>query len=205
MPGVAVDKLYISKKISNLVHPINFMLTIDVPVKPFVAKYIYARYGLKPSSPWILDRKDRIGKIMFNMLEPVPKGPMPMPPNLGAELKVYLIRDYVRNQGIHLSNSSIKEFTEQIQQELIEEIAFFIARVQNGTGLKKYDKLYVSQTSEYGKSRTRAIINPDVAQYYEMKEIINDIFEQYDITEEEYAFDTIHKQLRRLKLPLLSA
>lgn len=181
------------------------MLTIDVPVKPFVAKYIYARYGLTPLSSWTLDRKDRIGKILFNMLEPVPKGPMPPPPDLKSQLRVYLIRDYVRNQGFHLSNSSIKEFNEQIQQELIEEIAFYIARVQSGVGLKKYDKLYVSQTSEYGKSRTRAIINPDVAQYFEMKEIISDIFKQYDITEDDYAFDTIHKQLRRLKLPLLSA
>ncbi|MBS7565138.1 hypothetical protein KHS38_12055 [Mucilaginibacter sp. Bleaf8] len=177
------------------------MYQITIPVKPFVAKYIYARYR---QNVWQIDRKDRIGKIMFNMLERVPRGPLQPPPELGAQLPVRIIYQYAQNKGVYISNRSIMEFNEQIQQELIEEIALYANRLQNHVGIKKYDELYINQTSAYGRSRTRAIINPDVKQYFETKEIIHDIFKQYDITEDDYPYENIKKQLRRLKLPMLS-
>lgn len=184
------------------------MYQVTIPVKPFVAKYIYARYGLQPANGhivWRIDKSDKIGKIVFNLLERVPRIQSQPPEERGAWLSIGINYHTFQNKGIFLSNRSIYEFNEQIQLEIIEEIAMYINHLQHNIGIKKYDELRVVHTTTHGKSRRRAITRPSLMQYFETKEIIYDILQRYNITEDDYPFETIAKQLRRLKLPLLKA
>lgn len=179
------------------------MITIDLPVKPYVAKFIRARYG---QEVWQIDKSDRIGKILYNMLERIPKrDAYQAPPVLGTTLKVGISHWYANCKGIYLSQEAIKDFSDQIRLELIEEVAEYQCKLKHGIGIKKYHELYIQQITPSGRRKKRALIRPDVAQYFEFKEIVNDVFKQYGITEDDYPFDTFRKHINRTKLPMLIA
>lgn len=179
------------------------MYTIAIPVKPYVAKFIRARFD---QDIWQLDKCDRIGKILYNMLERIPlRKDFKEPAELGATLVVGISLRYANLKGIYLSPESIKEFNDQIRLELIEEVVEYHSKLKYGVGVKKYNELYISQCSPFGRVRKRTIIKPDMAQYVEFKEIVYDVFKKYDITEDDYPFDTFRKHINRVKLPLLIA
>jgi hypothetical protein len=178
------------------------MYTITVPVKPFVAKYICARYQ---ALPWEINKGERIGKIIYNMLERMPKRDGPKMPELGASIDIKVSYWYANAKGVYLSKESVIEFNDFIRLELIEEILDYMHKINHGIGIKKYRELFITQQSASGKTKRRVITNPSLDQYFENKEIINDIFAQYDITEDDYPFENIKKDLQRMKLPKLSA
>ncbi|HVW97514.1 MAG TPA: hypothetical protein VHA56_16190 [Mucilaginibacter sp.] len=179
------------------------MPQIPLPVKPFVAKYIFARYQ---TEVWEINRQERIGKVIYAMLERYPLR-KEKELDLGAEVTLAISREYYRNKGIYLSNASVLSFNDFIQAELIEEIAMYIYQVKNRIGLKKYRELYIRHQLSKGERGQRVIVvkDPNVAQYFEQKEIIYDTLRLYHITEDDLPFDTVQKAVQRLKLPLLMA
>ena len=177
------------------------MHTYPISVKPFVHKYILSRYQ---QPVWHINRQDRIGKVLYSMLERMPKRYEKSNLSLGASLTIGICEEYYRNKGVHLSNESILEFNDFIQLEIVEEIAMYAFQVKNRVGLKRYKQLYVRHNRNK-PGRVQVIQDPDLFQYMEKKEIIYDIFKLYGITEDDLPFDTISKACQRLKLPLLNA
>ena len=176
------------------------MYTYPIAVKPFVRKYIMSRYC---QPVWEINRQERIGKVLYAMLERAPLR-YEKKISLGAELVIGICRDYYQNKGVHLSNSSILEFNDFIQLELIEEVAMYAFMVKNRVGLKKYKELYVKHNRPQG-IKVQVIRDPDLFQFLEKKEIIYDILKMHDITEDDLPFETMSKAWQRLKLPLLTA
>ncbi len=177
------------------------MYTITIPVKPYVKKFIIARYR---QDTWELNKAERIGKVLYAMLDRMPVRYEKSTVNYSDTLRVEICRDYARNKGIYLSNESIIDFNDYIQLELIEEIAMYALHIKNRTGLKKYDELYVKHANAT-RQKVHVIRNPQMMQYFEKREIIYDILKQYDISEDDFPFDTVKKACQRYKLPLLSA
>ncbi len=177
------------------------MHTITIPVKPFVKKFIAARYD---QQIWELNKSDRLGKLFYFMLEKMPVRYEKPTLKLGAELTVKICWEYARTRGVYVCANSILEFNDHIKQELVEEIAMYSWKLKNRVGIKKYKELYVKQKTA-SKQTIRVIKDPDIYQYFEQKEIIYDILLRYGITEDDISFDTIQKSFQRLKLPLLTA
>jgi hypothetical protein len=175
-----------------------------IHVKPYVAKYIFARYRYD-NNIWQISKEDRIGKFVYNMLERVPRLQPVKVPKKGSPLVIGVSDWYFHCKGIYLSPESVNDLNAFIRLELIEEILEYIHKLRNGIGVKKYKELFINQTSNAGIKKRKAIMNPRVDQYFEIQEIIYDVFKQYDITEEDYSIDNIRKDIQRLKLPLLMA
>jgi hypothetical protein len=166
-----------------------------------VHKYILARYQTKV---WELNKQERIGKILYSMLERMPRRFEKCTLKLGASLQVQINTENARNKGIYLSNEAIIDFNDYIQMELIEEIAMYMWQVKNRVGMKKYRELYVHH-NRAKSSRVHVVQDPNLFQYLEQREIIYDILKLYDISEDDFSFETIKKTVNRLKLPLLNA
>lgn len=176
------------------------MYTLTIPVKPYVKKYIEARYE---QEVWEVNKLERIGKVFFLMLERMPKLYEKSKLNLGATLKVSIREDYAVRRGIYVPNSSVQVFNEYILEELIEEIVMHAFYIENRIGLKKYKELYIKHSNI--RKRTHVIRDPNLIQFIEKREIIYDILKLYKINEFDLPFETIDRATRRFKLPLLSA
>jgi hypothetical protein len=177
------------------------MYTKTITVRPFVSKFIFARYQ---QPVWEINKQERIGKVIYSMLDRIPLNYKKSQLNLGASLQIQISEDYSLRKGVYLSDDCLIEFSDFIQMELIEEMAMYEWNVKNRTGLKKYKELYVKHNRAKTK-KVSVIQDPNLIQYLEKREIIYDILKLYDITEDDLPFETIRKALQRLKLPLLTA
>ncbi|RVU01102.1 hypothetical protein EOD41_10840 [Mucilaginibacter limnophilus] len=176
-------------------------MILKVQVKPYVKKFIVSRYR---QEIWEISRQDRIGKMFYHLLEPMPKLYKRTNLELGDLLLVEISDEYATRQGCHLPVDSILEFNDSIYLELIEEIAIYAFQVKNKVGLKKYKELYVKHKTST-RNRTYVLQDPDISQYFEKREVIYDILKLYGITEDDLPFDTVKKAWQRLKLPMLNA
>jgi hypothetical protein len=177
------------------------MHTYTIAVKPFVSKYIFARYG---QQVWEINKADRIGKVAWSLLERMPVLYSKSKLDYGSTLTIGICEDYAARKGVYLSNQAIREFNDFIQLEIIEEIAMFSFQVKNRVGLKKYRELYVVH-NRTKTSKVHVVQDPDLYQYMEQREIIYDILKMYGITEDDFPYETVRKACQRLKLPLLTA
>lgn len=177
------------------------MCIIPVPVRPYVKKFIAARYR---QDIWQLNRQDRIGKILYLALEHMPKLYKKSKLNYGETLMVDVCPEYMARRGVYLSDEAVAEFNDAIHLEIIESVALYAFQVKNRVGLKKYKELYVTHKTS-SRETVRRITNPDLFQYIEKREVIYDILKLYDITEDDLPFETISKAWQRMKLPLLTA
>jgi len=177
------------------------MYTKTITVRPFVSKFIFARYQ---QPVWEINKQERIGKVIYSMLDRLPLNYKKSQLNLGAHINVGICEDYSLRKGVYLSDESLIDFSDYIQMEIIEEMAMYEWNVKNRTGLKKYKELYVKHNRSKS-NRVHVIQDPNLIQYLEKREIIYDILKFYDITEDDLPFETIKKALQRLKLPLLTA
>jgi len=177
------------------------MYTVTIPVKAYVGKFIFARYR---QPVWEVNKQERIGKVIYCMLERMPHRYEKCNLKLGSTLQLQICHDYAVRKGLYLSNSSILEFNDFVQMELIEEIAMYAWQVKNRIGLKKYKELYVRH-NRAKTNRVSVIQDPNLYQYLEKREIIYDILKLYDISEDDFPYETVFKAVQRLKLPLLTA
>lgn len=177
------------------------MYTITIPVKPYVRKFVQARYE---QEVWEINKQERLGKMFYLLLERMPRIYEKPKFNLGDQLKVNICHDYAVRRGPYISSDSVLEFNEAIQLEIIEDIAMHAFHVKKRIGIKKYKELYIKQGSQ-SRQKTYVIQNPDLFQYFEKKEIIYDILKIYNISEDDLPFETVRKAWQRFKLPLLSA
>ena len=178
-------------------HPI----TITIAVRPYVKKFIQARYE---QQVWQINKHERVGKMLYCMLERMPVRQDKTYLMLGDTLSIEISHDYARNKGIHLSNDNIIQLNEFIQDEIVEMMAMYAFGIKNRLGLKKYSELYVKHRRKTGTS-TRVVQDPDLYQYFEKREIISDFLKLYDISENDLRVETVLKSWQRLKLPMLIA
>ncbi|MBE7177733.1 MAG: hypothetical protein INR69_15095 [Mucilaginibacter polytrichastri] len=169
-------------------------------------KFIQARYGC---DVWEFNKSDRIGKIFYALLERVPRQLMkaePYPKDFTARLRIEVRERYTQMKGVYLPQSAVIEFNDQIKLELVEEIAEYMIKLKRGVGVKKYDKVYLkARMSKDKKIRTIVATDVQVAQHFELRNIIRDVLDSYGITEDDFPFDTVKKNIQRLKIPLLLA
>ena len=174
---------------------------LKLPVHPYVRNYILSRYN---SSIWTPISGDRIGKYFLALLERVPNRYEKYSLSYTHSLPITLLNDYVARRGCHISRESIVDFNEYVRLEILEEIMTYLMNLKNNIGVKKYRRVYMRETSS-SKPKVVKMDHIIIHQLFEKKEVIYDCLRKYNISEDEFAYESIKKAMYKLHVPLLSA
>jgi hypothetical protein len=179
---------------------VDCLYQIQVPVHTYVRKFIQARYECLS---WTPSKSDRIGKFLVALLERVPNR-MEKYKAMPDSIHIKVLNDYALRKGFYLTQNSIEEFNEYIRLEIVEEVMRYQFNLKNRIGIKKYEQVWIRKQPE---ASAKIVVMDDlvVDQLFEKKEIIYDFLSQYNITEDDFSYESIKKATYRLKLPMLSA
>lgn len=171
------------------------MYTITIPVRPFVKKFINTRYNC---SVWKFSKTDRIGKYFYALLQRQPCTPENYT-KMATTMTVEIPISYAHNKGVYLSQEDVNDFNDFIHDELVDGIVSYCQNIQAKQGVKKYGQTYLKLETK-GTAKFRKIPNPNVTQFFELKEIICDHLLRFGINEDDIPFETIRKNVyRKLK------
>jgi hypothetical protein len=168
------------------------MHPIIIPVKPYVKKYITAKYHCLE---WHYTRNDRLGKYFYALLQ---RKPLVFEKyKLQAErLTVLIPPKHEAVRGTYLDQDAVDDFNEFVYEEIVEGIISYITGLAGREGMKKYGRIYIKEVIK-DKTKKRQVQNPELMQFFEIKEVIADHLMRYNITENDIQIETVRKNVYR--------
>jgi len=136
-----------------------------------------------------------MGKYFYALLMQKPDNAIPYKPQTDV-LTVAITDSHFKVRGHYLDQDAVDDFNEFVYEEIVEGICNYITGLMRREGVKKYDRLYIKETIKNHR-RKRQVQNPDVMQLFEIKEIIHDHLQRFEITENDLPIETIRKNVYR--------
>ena len=174
-------------------------VTLHVPVKRFVYKYITGKFNLKDGEPWKIGLRGKENIMLYSLLERAPNRHEKYKKS-EAVLTILIPSRLNCLKGNFISQEHIDLYTNYIQDLIQDEIMLYYFGIKSGIGLKKCDRV-VTAVFKYqgneGKVRTRRVPRSEGEKFYAQNETIYDILKKYQITEDDLTFDSIIKHVQR--------
>lgn len=167
-------------------------ITLHVPVRRFVYKYITAKYG----KVWRVRTRGKENLMLTSLLERAPDRYEKYKKN-EVMLEIFIPSRLNLLNGNFLSQDSLDTFTHFIHDLLLDEITLYYFGIKNGIGLKKSEKVVTTVYEHDNKIKTRRTPVKNGKNFYAANETVYDILKVYNISDADLTFDSIIKHMQR--------